>query len=310
MKLSVIIPCFNAANTIANQLDALANQQWSEPWEVIVSDNGSTDNSMEIVKKYKVRIPDLRLVDASDKRGVAHARNIGARFAVGESLVFCDADDEVAPGWLSSIGEALSKYDFVASRFEVEKLNTSEIQKYNKKHPQQYSLPRLYYPPYLPHSGGSGLGVKRSIHESVGGFDESWLRLADTEYCLRIQLKGYKLHFVSEAVIHIRFRSNFKGLFNQGRLWGKYNTRLYKKYHTPRMKILNPWKWYIRNFMELIINIPHIHDKTEKARWLFRTGWQIGLFQGSIRYRFAPAVYAPVEARVGFDKFEQWLKNP
>ena len=55
MELSVIIPCFNAEVTIVVQLEALANQRWSKPWEVIVSDNGSTDNSMEIVKSFMKR---------------------------------------------------------------------------------------------------------------------------------------------------------------------------------------------------------------------------------------------------------------
>jgi glycosyltransferase involved in cell wall biosynthesis len=44
VQLSVIIPCYNGAETIAAQLEALAGQQWSGQWEVIVSDNGSTDN--------------------------------------------------------------------------------------------------------------------------------------------------------------------------------------------------------------------------------------------------------------------------
>jgi len=52
MKLSVIIPCYNEADTIATQLEVLAKQYWSEPWEVIVSDNGSTDDSLAIVEKY------------------------------------------------------------------------------------------------------------------------------------------------------------------------------------------------------------------------------------------------------------------
>ena len=65
MELSVIIPCLNAEATIATQLEALANQHWSKPWEVVVSDNGSTDNSLEIVKSYKDRLPNLRIVDAS-----------------------------------------------------------------------------------------------------------------------------------------------------------------------------------------------------------------------------------------------------
>ena len=112
MKLSVIIPCLNAANTIAVQLDALAAQQWDQPWEVIVADNGSTDDSIAIIERYKTTLPHLRIADASARRGQPYALNVGAMAATGEALAFCDADDEVAPGWLSAMGEALSKHDF------------------------------------------------------------------------------------------------------------------------------------------------------------------------------------------------------
>ena len=107
MKLSVIIPLFNDAEYIAIQLNALANQNWSEPWELIVSDNGSTDGSLRVVEQYRKRIPNLRIVDSSDMRGAAHARNVGATAALSDNLAFCDADDEVAPGWLKAMGEAL-----------------------------------------------------------------------------------------------------------------------------------------------------------------------------------------------------------
>jgi glycosyltransferase involved in cell wall biosynthesis len=52
MKLSVIIPCLNGAATIATQLAALARQQWDQPWEIVVADNGSTDESAGIVERY------------------------------------------------------------------------------------------------------------------------------------------------------------------------------------------------------------------------------------------------------------------
>ena len=78
MKLTVIIPCFNAANTIAVQLEALAQQHWCEPWEVIVSNNGSTDETVAIVEQYQKKLPNLRIVDSSDQGGAAHARNVGA----------------------------------------------------------------------------------------------------------------------------------------------------------------------------------------------------------------------------------------
>jgi len=100
----VIIPCFNAADTIAAQLEALAGQCWSEPWEVIVSDNGSTDESSRIVERYIARLPGLRVVDSSDQRGPARARNIGAlAAATGDAFLFCDAGDEVVPEWLTAM---------------------------------------------------------------------------------------------------------------------------------------------------------------------------------------------------------------
>lgn len=49
-RLSVIIPCLNAADTIGKQLEALARQEWSEPWEVVILDNGSTDETLAVAE--------------------------------------------------------------------------------------------------------------------------------------------------------------------------------------------------------------------------------------------------------------------
>src|SRR3990172_11101424 len=104
MKLSVIIACLNGARTIAAQLEALAGQQWSHPWEVVIADNGWSDDWLDIVRSYQDRIPNIRIVDASDRRGQPHALNVGAAAAKGEALAFCDADDEGAPGWGGAMG--------------------------------------------------------------------------------------------------------------------------------------------------------------------------------------------------------------
>ncbi|MDB5945273.1 MAG: putative b-glycosyltransferase, Glycosyltransferase Family 2, partial [Ramlibacter sp.] len=127
MKLSVILPCFNGAATIAVQLDALIRQQWPGGWEVIVVNNGSTDRSMEIVEQYRDRLPGLSIVQAhvpgTARLGVPHSYNCGIKAATGEAFVFCEADDEVAPGWLMAMGKALAQHDFVAARLDHEKLN-------------------------------------------------------------------------------------------------------------------------------------------------------------------------------------------
>ena len=283
MKLSVIIPCFNAANTIAVQLEALAQQHWCEPWEVIVSNNGSTDETLAIVEQYQEKLPNLRIVDSSDQPGAAHARNIGASAAAGVVLAFCDADDEVAPGWVAAMGEALSKYDFVACKREYNKLNEPWTLKYRTL-TQLNGLQEYRYPPYLPHASGSTLGVRRSIHEAIGGFDETMLRLQDTDYCWRIQLAGTQLHFVPDAVFHYRFRDTIGGLFHQGRLWGEYNVLLYKKYRPLGMPKLSP-KASVRSWVRLLKLFPQCFSKEDRAKLVTVLARRIGRLQGCIKYR-------------------------
>jgi glycosyltransferase involved in cell wall biosynthesis len=160
MKLSVVIPCYNAESTIEEQLDALADQHWIEPWEVVVANNRCTDNSIAIVRSYQSKIPNLRIVDASERQGQPYALNIGAEAALGEALAFCDADDVVGEGWLRAIGDALSKHDFVACRVDVDKLN-KEWNRNSRGNPQANGLSRYSYPPFFNHAGGGTLGVKK-----------------------------------------------------------------------------------------------------------------------------------------------------
>ncbi len=286
MKLSVIIPCFNAADTIAVQLEALANQYWSEPWEVIVSDNGSTDETVAIAKQYQEKMPHLQIVDSSDQQGAAHARNVGALAAVGEAFAFCDADDELAPGWVAAMGKALAKYDFIACQREYKKLNEPWTLKYRRRAQlaQLTGLQEYSYPPYLPYASSSTLGVRRSVHEAIGGFDETMLKLQDTDYCWKIQLAGTELHFVPEAVVHYRFRHTIKGLYQQMRLWGEYNVLLYKKYRSLGMPKLSP-KEGVKAWLRLLKHLPQLFSKEERALWVRTLAWRTGRLQGCIKYR-------------------------
>lgn len=283
MKLSVIIPCYNAADTITAQLEALASQHWSEPWEVIVADNRSTDESMVIVKQYRERLPNLRIADASARQGQPYALNVGARAAVGDALTFCDADDMVGSGWVAAMGEALSRYDFVACRFEIEKLNAPWVQK-SRGNPQPDGVQKYNHPPYLPHAGGGTLGVKRSLYEAIGGFDESLPLLHDTDYCWRLQLAGTELHFVPDAVVHVRYRDTLGGIYRQARGYAEYNVLLYKRYRPLGMPQLS-WKTGVKAWVRLFRRLLRIRSKASLARWVWQFGWCMGRLQGSFKHR-------------------------
>lgn len=285
MKLSVVIPCYNGAKTIDVQLEALANQYCSTPWEVIVADNGSTDESVAIIEQYRDRLPDLRIVDASARRGQPYALNVGAQAATGDALVFCDADDEVGVGWLAAMSEALSKYDFVACRFDIEKLNPAWSRRGN---PQANGVQQIWYPPFLPHAGGGSLGVKRPLHEMIGGFDESLPILHDTDYCWRLQLAGIELHFVPDAVLHVRSRPNLKGIYYQSRGYAEYNILLSKRYCSTGQGISNPWKHYIREWIKSFRMIPRVRHQAGRAQLAWQFGRQIGRLRGIFKYKVPP----------------------
>jgi glycosyltransferase involved in cell wall biosynthesis len=290
MKLSVVIPCYNAAHTIRAQLDALLNQQWDQPWEIIVADNGSTDGSRKIVESYKSQAPCLRTVDASARRGQPYALNTGAAAALGVALAFCDADDEVAPGWVAAMGGALLEHDCVACRIDFKKLNPPWAQTIFNTHAQQHGrLLKSHFPPYLWHAGGGTLGVRKSLYEAVGGFDESLPYLHDTDFCFKVQLAGVELHYISDAVTHVRCRDTLRGLLGQACHWAEYTALLYKKYRPANSTDFMGWKALLGECRSLLRFILRIRlDRSAQARWVWQFGWRVGRLIGSIKYHVPP----------------------
>ena len=290
MKISVILPCFNGAETIAIQLEALAKQQWSEPWEVIVSNNGSTDNSMEIVERYRDRLPNLRIVQAytppEPRRGVTHSYNMGIKAATGDAFVFCEADDEVAPGWLAAMGEALKQHDFVAGALEYKKLNPSWLVT-DCDMVIDTELQTSLIVPDLPYSSGCKLGMKRSVYETVGKFDEMCKISWDTDYCWQAQRAGFKLHFVPNAVIHYRFSHKFSDRYRKGCTWGECYILLLKKYGKPVVG-LKKLKYQVRAFLDVLRELLKVlwnsYSKKALAEWVWEFGWSVGTFRGSLKH--------------------------
>jgi glycosyltransferase involved in cell wall biosynthesis len=289
-ELSVIVPFLNEEATIGDTLGSLAFQSWDGSWELILADNGSTDRSVEVAEGYRGRLPALRIVDASDRRGGAFARNRGAGAARGTSLAFVDADDEVAPGWLAAIGEALREHRFVASRFEYEKLNAPS-EAGIRGGVQSEGLQRLWYSPQLPHAGGCGLGIRRSLFSEVGGFDEEMPRLVDTDLCIRVQERGVELHFVEDARVHVRLRSTSRGAFRQARQWACYNTLLHRRYRSERPDPVASWRRYLRGWRAVLGHLKNptsLARSSKRMRLAWSAGWHLGLLEGALRYGVAP----------------------
>ncbi len=230
-EVSVVIACRNAAATLGVQLSALSQQECPVPWNVVISDNGSTDQTVAIARGYADRLPGLTIVDSSARPGAGYARNIGSRMTQSRLLVFCDADDEVAPGWLAAMVAALEQDRFVAGRFDAAKLNNAGTLR-SRSLQQSTSLQESPFGPGLPHAGAGNLGVTREVFFSVDGFDPTVGCLEDTDLCWRIQLTGVPLVFCPDALMHVRLRSSLRSMWGQGAAYGSASALLEHRYPT------------------------------------------------------------------------------
>ena len=285
VRLSIVVPCRNGARTLGAQLTLLAEQEWSEPWEVIVADNGSTDGTRALVERFQDRMPNLRLIDASAQVGINHARNAGARAARGDLLAFCDDDDEVGPDWVATIGSALLRHEFVGGHIDSDTLNEPWMLAVRGRPQSDGLVPFEGQPSYTI---GCNFGIRLSLHERIGGFDETFIGGAeDIDYSWRAQRAGATLHYEPRAVVAYRLKSDLSGTFRQARSYGVGYVSLYTKhraYGLPEPK--HVWLYGALSWAGILRHLPRSASKVALGRFLWQLGWKLGLLEGSIRNRF------------------------
>ncbi|MDF9877541.1 glycosyltransferase [Cellulosimicrobium cellulans] len=229
-ELSVVIPAYDAVGTLPTQLEALLAQRPAWPWEVLVADNGSTDATAALVRSWAAdRMPELRLVDASARRGPSAARNIGVAAARAPRIAFCDADDRVGDGWVAAMRRALDEHEFVAGPFEGRRLNEG-LRSAVSWTAQAHGLTVKPFLPQFVTAGSGNMGVRTAVFEEVGGFDEGARTAEDDDFCLRVQLHGHELAFDPTIVLHVRRRDGLWDVCRQAYSYGGGERRLEHRY--------------------------------------------------------------------------------
>jgi glycosyltransferase involved in cell wall biosynthesis len=225
-RATVVLPAFDAASTIDVQLRALAAQRFAGAWELIVADNGSHDDTVARVRAWADRIPVLRVVDASARRGPAAARNIGAAEARGRVLLFCDADDAAEPGWMAGLVSALADAEAAAGGRAYTSLN-------RRAHgPLDWPAPLFAKPPlaHLAAASSHNLGVRADVFAELGGFDEQLTAGEDVDLCWRLQLAGHRLVGAPAAIMQVRRREGLRATYRQAVAYGRADALLARKY--------------------------------------------------------------------------------
>lgn len=283
VEVSVIVPCRNCARHLAQQLEALAGQVVDAGWEVVLVDNDSTDGSRSIAERFQPRL-HLRIVEAAGRRGAGYARNAGASKARGDKLLFVDADDEVAPGYVSAMAAALDSAPFVTSRVDVVALNPEWSRSAHGPWQQEELL--FLSPDFLP-GGGANIGIRRAVFEAVGGFSEHFPGAAEEiAFAWTVQLAGSPLEFVPDAVYRYRHRETLLGLFRQTYGWGRSMPALYREFRAagfPRTTLVpagRAWRTAIGRLVEA-------RSKAQLAEGAVELGYCVGRLHGSLRHRVA-----------------------
>jgi cellulose synthase/poly-beta-1,6-N-acetylglucosamine synthase-like glycosyltransferase len=281
IDVSVVIPCYNAADFLGEQLRALADQPAAPPYEVVVVDDGSSDASVAVAERFRDEVPRLHIVRAPHRGNVAAVRNLGARTAGGSRLLFCDADDVIGSGWVAHMAAALEQHDLVAGPFELERLNPP----WAVTAGNLTQTDGLSQDGFLPFAGGGNLAIRRAAFEAVDGFDVTMPALEDTDLCFRAQLAGYRLAFVPDALVHVRLRTSIRALYRQGFAWGLGTAALHRRYLEHGMPLPNR----LRHLVGWVLALPRFviaaRSPSGRGRWWFAMGWRVGRLRGNVRYR-------------------------
>lgn len=196
--ISVIIPTHNRAEILPQAIDSVINQ-FTTDWELIIVDDGSEDNTKEVVEGY---LADIRLhYIYQENKGVSAARNAGVRIAKGEYIIFLDSDDYVRPQWLKEFTSVIMKGDsidcvvcgFVTIQNQV----------------MEERLPSLLG--YNPTLSGTFL-IKTNLFQRLGGYDTNLVYGENTELFFRIKEASIKIRYLRKADLYYNKATNIGSL--------------------------------------------------------------------------------------------------
>lgn len=192
LKLTVVMPAFNASSTIERALRSVASQSLV-PSEIIVVDDGSTDTTAELASRAGVRV-----FRTPGNWGPSAARNLACQHASGEFIAFLDADDVWYPGKLAAQGKAMMENSDCALCYTNFVRFPSDEQPPNFAdafaHAERRVTREVLRNPYL---GTPTVVIKTSVFHELGGFNTAFRYGEDVDLWMRIAARYPVLHIPS-----------------------------------------------------------------------------------------------------------------
>src|SRR6202166_4869113 len=198
MSVSIIVPTFNGASRIGNCLDALLKQAVEHDAEILVVNDGSTDNTTSVVARYS----GVRLI-TQQNAGPAAARNRGAQEAQGTIILFTDDDCVPTPGWLAAMIDPFKDPSVVGTkgvyRTRQRSLAARFVQiEYEDKYRLMSDLPQIDF------IDTYSAGFRRDRFLEMNGYDTRFpvACAEDVELSYRMSARGWTMKFVPAAIVY------------------------------------------------------------------------------------------------------------
>lgn len=273
MKISVIVPVFNEEKDISECIESLKQQKF-ESFEIIVVDDGSTDNSKKVISDSKVTLLE------QDHKGPAAARNLGAKHAKGEVLVFLDADMIFDKNFLRMLTKPVfagksrgtwSKDEFVSNWDNIWarcwNINQNWLKK--RRHPKKYAATQKVF-----------RSILKKEFDRVGGFDIGGYT---DDYTLGSKL-GYEATLAQKAFFYHKNPVSLKEVFAQAK-WGA--KRRYK------LGLLGVGVALVRSSLPFSLVVGTLKAAVNKTpRFLiFKIFYDLGAFLGILGYNLSKKGY-------------------
>lgn len=228
IKCSLIIPAYNSEKRIGFCLDKALDQSVSkDTCEIIVVDDGSIDNTANIVSKYD----SVKLIRQRN-HGPAAARNHGAKEAKGDILIFTDSDCEIDVDFIKNI---LSQFDANTQIAGVQGRYKTKQKEFIAQFGQveiETRYIKMEQNRYIDFIGTYAAAYRANVFQKYGGFDTSFPIACgeDVEFSYRLSKDGYKLLFCGEVFVYHQHPSTLKQYLRTKYYRGFWRVRLHKKH--------------------------------------------------------------------------------
>lgn len=203
IELSVIIPAYNAGKTIGRCLDSLLHSVQQNPVEIICVDDGSKDNTWDILQSYSKKYPGLHIFH-KENGGVGSARNLGLSKAIGNYIAWVDSDDYVTTDWYATIHGGLEKYNPDCLVFDYFYTRDDVDESWHIALPEKVDLKSFVYEQSLERELKNFLWnqvIRASLLKKVK-FNETYHMLEDYDVLTQVTPKFKKIVHIDKCLYH------------------------------------------------------------------------------------------------------------